>query len=298
MKFSIVAPVYNNEPWFAKAIESVLAQAGDFEIEYILQDGASTDNTVAIFEGYRARLERGEIPVHCSGITMKSFSEPDDGPFDAINKGFSHATGDWYSWADGDNTYEPGAFEALARTINSFPEIQWLNGTTNSMNDRWENTSRGPCHLYRQDWLRLGIYGQEAYFVSANGCFWGKELWEKVAPIPTNYRIAGDYWLWIKMAIYAPMWSLDVPIGNFMRRKGQLHAQGGYKAEQWQTRPHRSLTAWGARLFFSPQSRLGSRLEFFFLWLYPRIFQRRWRPEYIDIVNGVPVKKKMRSYIA
>ena len=297
LKFSIVAPVYNMAPLIGKAIESVLLQEGDFEIEYILQDGGSKDETVAIFENYRQKLERGEIPVRCKGIVMKSHSEKDKGPFDAINKGFAQATGDIYSWADGDNTYLPGAFNTLAKTFCAFPEIEWVNGTTNGMNERYETTSRGACHFYRQDWLALGIYSQESYPTAANGIFWRSTLWKKVAPIPTSYRISGDYWLWIQMAKYAPMWSLNFPIGNFMRREGQLHTTGRYKAEQWEARPRRSLRAWGARLFFSPRSRLPNSFEKFFLRLYPLIFMRGRKPQYIEIENGVPTKKSVRSYV-
>lgn len=297
MKFSIIAPVRNMEPWIGKAIESVLMQGGDFEIEYILQDGASTDKTVVIFEEYRAKLERGETPIRCNSVTMVSFSEKDAGPFDAINKGFARATGDVYSWADGDNTYEPGAFKALAKTLTAFPEIQWLNGITNGMNDRWEKTSTGLCRIYRQDWLQLGIYSQEAYPTAQNGMFWRSELWRKVGPIPTEYRVSGDYWLWMNMAKHARMWTLNFPIGNFMRRPGQGHTRGGYKEEQWMARPRRSLRAWGARLFFSPQSRLAPRFQNFFLRLYPLVFMWSDRPEYIDIVDGVPIKKQAHTYI-
>jgi glycosyltransferase involved in cell wall biosynthesis len=297
MKFSIVAPVRNMEPWVGRAIESVLMQEGDFEIEYILQDGISTDRTVAIFEEYRAKLERGEIRIRCNGITMKSFSEKDTGPFDAINKGFEKATGDIYTWADGDNTYEPGAFAAIASTFVAFPDIEWLNGNTNGINERWEKTSVGPCRIYRQDWLMLGIYSQEAYPTAQNGMFWRRALWEKVAPIPVTYRVSGDYWLWMNMAKHARLWVLDFPIGNFMRRPGQGHTLGGFKEEQWMARPRRSLRAWGARLFFSPQSRLGPRFEAFFLSLYPLLFRNDASMEYITLPNGVPTKKKARSYL-
>lgn len=300
IKFSLIAPVFNTEPWIAKSIESVLMQEGDFEIEYILQDGASTDNTVAIFESYREKLERGEYPIRCRRITMRTFSEKDSGPFDAINKGFAQATGNIYTWADGDNTYIPGALNAIAKTFAAFPEIQWVHGITNKMNERWEPISRGHCYYFRQDWLALGIYSQEAYPTAQNGIFWRRELWEKVGPIPAGYRVSGDYWLWIQMAKRAHMWALNIPIGYFMTRVGQAHTLGGYKEEQWVARPRRSLRAWGARLFFSPQSRLARifpKSEKFFLWLYPIIFMRNSHPEYIDFVNGAPVKKRARSYI-
>jgi len=297
MKFSIVAPVYNMEPWIAKAIESVLMQEGDFEIEYIMQDGASKDKTVEIFNGYKTKIDSGDIKIRCNGIQMKSFSEKDSGTFDAINKGFKHATGDIYTWADGDNTYDPGALNAIAETFKSFPEIQWVHAVTDVINDKWEKVANGQCRIYRQDWLALGIYSKEAYPTAQNGIFWRKELWKKVQPIPSTYRVSGDYWLWIQMAQHAPMWTINITIGNFMRREGQLHTSKSFKTERLQARPRRSLTAWKVRLFFSLQSRLGISFEKFFIWLYPILFVRDPRPEYITMVDGVPTKKSANSYV-
>lgn len=297
MKFSIVAPTRNMEPWIGQAIESVLVQEGNFEIEYILQDGASSDATVHIFKEYQHKLKQGKIPVQCRGITMKCFSEKDESTFDAINKGFKHATGDIYTWADGDNTYEPGALSILAKTFETFSDVMWVHGITNGMNEQWEKTSHGVCRIFRQDWLRLGIYSQEAYPTAQNGMFWRKQLWDRVAPIPKEFCVSGDYWLWMHMAEHAPLWPLKASIGNYMRRDGQLHTVGGYKEEQWRIRPKRSVAAWKARLFFSPQSRLGPRFENFFFWLYPRIFMRNEQSLYIDIVHGTPMKKKAKTYV-
>ncbi|MEK7628438.1 MAG: glycosyltransferase [Patescibacteria group bacterium] len=297
MKFSIVTPSYNMETWISRTIESIVTQEGDFELEYILADGNSTDRTVALFEEYRARIERKELPVRCRQITMKSFSEKDSGTFDAINKGFACATGDVYTWADADNTYTPGALEAVRKTFDTFPDIAWVHGVSGAMNNRWEETASGTCRLYREKWLREGVYGMESYPVAQNGCFWRAALWKKVGPIPTELRVAGDYWLWQRMARHASMWSLDVNLGTFMRRPGQLHTQGGYRAEQWSVRPKRSLAAWQARIFFTPQSRAPKFLQPFFLWLYSVLYIHGEKPEYIAFENGVPKVVRARSFI-
>lgn len=79
MKITIITVVYNGEKYIADCIESVLAQTYS-DIEYILIDGNSTDNTYRIAQQYKDRLS----------ILL---SEPDKGMYDALNKGIALATG-------------------------------------------------------------------------------------------------------------------------------------------------------------------------------------------------------------
>jgi glycosyltransferase involved in cell wall biosynthesis len=290
MKFSIVTPAYNMEGWIAQTIEGVLGQEGDFEIEYILADGGSTDATRSIFESYQKKLSDPRI-------TMTAFSGKDGGMYDAINKGFARATGDIFAWINADDCYQPGAFAAIANTFETFPDIKWIKGISDFTDTERRRTRFGKCTLYRQDWLADGIYGQESYFVQQDAVFWRAGLWKKISPMPEHYRLAADYWLWMHMAKHAPLWSLNVHVSDFMKRKGQMsESTDTYKREQWNARPHRSLKAWGARLFFSPQSRLGKQFEPLFLWLYPRIFMRG-NEQYLTIENDRAVKKPARSFV-
>lgn len=80
MKVSIITVVYNNEKTIADAIESVLAQTYP-DIEHIIVDGKSKDNTLAVVNRYKDKLGR-------------IISEKDDGLYDAMNKGIKAATGD------------------------------------------------------------------------------------------------------------------------------------------------------------------------------------------------------------
>ncbi len=80
MKVSIITVVYNNERTIADAIESVLAQTYP-DIEHIIVDGKSKDNTLAVINRYQDKL--GKI-----------ISEKDKGLYDAMNKGIKAATGD------------------------------------------------------------------------------------------------------------------------------------------------------------------------------------------------------------
>jgi glycosyltransferase involved in cell wall biosynthesis len=226
---------------------------------------------------------------------MRVVRQENTGMYEAINRGFAQATGDIYAWINADDLYQPGAFAAVANTFHTFSEIEWLKGICSTVDMDSKVTALGHCYVYRQDWLAKGIYGQESYFVQQDSVFWKAALWKEVAPMPKEYRSAADYWLWIQMAKHAPLWSLNVPVSCFRKREGQISKGiAKYKAEQWDARPRRSTAAWIARLFFTPQSRLGKPFEKFFLWLYPFLFGRQ---EYIEYTDGMPTKKLAQSYL-
>lgn len=110
MKFSIVTPNYNYGRFLRKALESVLAQAdasGAPEIEHIVIDGGSTDDSVQILERWDSFV-RGTAAAKESRYSFQFVSEPDNGQTDAINKGLRRATGDIVAWLNADEYYLPG----------------------------------------------------------------------------------------------------------------------------------------------------------------------------------------------
>ena len=80
MKISIVTPVYNDVR-VRRAVESILSQQQEHELETIVVDAASTDGTLEVLEQYRHKIS-------------VLISEPDAGIYDGMNKGIRHATGD------------------------------------------------------------------------------------------------------------------------------------------------------------------------------------------------------------
>ena len=93
MKISIVTIAYNAESTIAEAVKSVVGQKGsNFELEYIIVDGASTDGTLAAIEAFRSRI-------------TTVISEPDQGLYDAMNKGLTAATGDFVGILNADDCY-------------------------------------------------------------------------------------------------------------------------------------------------------------------------------------------------
>lgn len=130
MKFSIVTPNYNYGRFLRKALESVLAQAdasGAPEIEHIVIDGGSTDDSVQILERWDSFV-RGTAAAKESRYSFQYISEPDNGQTDAINKGLRRATGDIVAWLNADEYYLPGKLALVAAAFAKHPDTDFLYG--------------------------------------------------------------------------------------------------------------------------------------------------------------------------
>jgi glycosyltransferase involved in cell wall biosynthesis len=112
MKFSIITPSYNQGRFLSDCVESVLSQRG-VEIEHIVTDAGSTDETLEVLAGY----------PHLNWT-----SEPDKGMSDGINKGFLKATGDWVMWLNCDDYLLPGALAKVAQFAAKHPEADVIHG--------------------------------------------------------------------------------------------------------------------------------------------------------------------------
>lgn len=99
-KISIITPTFNQGNYIEETINSVLAQEYP-NLEYVIIDGGSTDNTMDVLKKYQSKL---------------SFwvSEKDSGQADAINKGLKHCTGEIFNWLNSDDYLQEGALQKIA----------------------------------------------------------------------------------------------------------------------------------------------------------------------------------------
>jgi glycosyltransferase involved in cell wall biosynthesis len=134
---SVVTPSYNQGKFLERTILSVLNQNYP-DIEYIIIDGGSTDNSIEIIKKYEKYLSYW-------------VSEPDKGQADAINKGFSKATGDILAWINSDDMYLPNAFHIAAETFIRNQDASIVYGDYIKVNeeDRCVALRRQPSFDYR-----------------------------------------------------------------------------------------------------------------------------------------------------
>lgn len=111
---SVITPSYNQGEFLARTLESVLSQEG-VHLEYLVFDGGSTDDSVAIIERYSDHLDFW-------------VSEPDRGQSHAINKGFTRATGDIVTWLNSDDVLLPGALRTVVEAFRRDPTADAVYG--------------------------------------------------------------------------------------------------------------------------------------------------------------------------
>jgi len=296
MKFSIVTPSFNSEKYIANTIESVLSQSGNFEIEYFIIDGDSNDKTVEIIKDYEDRFKAGRFEKKCNEIKFNWISEKDSGMYDAIDKGFAMANGDIYAWINADDFYADGTFEKVHDIFTTFTDIKWVKGISNFIDEENNLIRENPCYTHRQDWIKKGVYGRNAYHITQDSVFWISELWKKTGSISPTLKYAGDYELWIKMSNSEKLWSVNSVFSFFRKRQGQLSKDvTSYRKEQQKIYPQTIFSNFSIRLFFNLESRLRV-FQSFFLSLYKYYFINSQE----SFINETPLgfqKKTTSSYI-
>ncbi len=121
IKVSIITVVFNGEKYLEQTINSVINQTYK-NVEYIIIDGGSTDNTHAIIEKYKSHISH-------------FVSEPDEGLYDAMNKGISIASGVLIGMINSDDWYELNAVEVMVNAYSNNPNQSIFHGDRFDIDD-------------------------------------------------------------------------------------------------------------------------------------------------------------------
>jgi len=219
--------------------------------------------------------------------------------YDAVNKGFSSATGDVYAYINADDFYLPNAFSAISNVFKKYPAIAWVKGITNFTDEESGEVKEGYGYIYNQNWIQKGIYGRNAYFIQQDSVFWKSNLWKQSGEIQKGLRYAGDYYLWLQFSKYSPLISINKAVSCFRKRSGQLSGDmKKYRLEQLSLSQEHGCLNFRVKLFFWIASKFqGPRGVFFFKKLYPVFYLDRQK-QYIDFhTNNEPILKSARTYL-
>ena len=201
--FSIVIANYNYGRFLEDAIKSVISQGMGEQVELIICDAASTDNSVEIIKKYARGLPpnvnyfdwvgaSNHIPQTFPLITWWC-SEKDGGQSAAFNKGFSHAKGRFLTWLNADDIFTKGALKAIEREIKAHSDCEWFIGSSLYAD---ENMRVKKCFCAH----RFSIIRAKWGFLSAGGpsSFFTKRLLDSVGGVDEGLHYVMDTDLWHK----------------------------------------------------------------------------------------------------
>ena len=201
MKFSIVTPNYNYGRFLKKALESVLAQAdapGTPEIEHIVVDGGSTDDSVAILKEWAA-FAAAQPAAKAGRYSFSFVSEPDQGQTDAINKGLRRATGDIVAWLNADEWYLPGKLALAAAEFAKHPSTDFLYGEP-----LFVDKDGNPLRIRRAHrFSKFVLYGC-CCFIASCASFWRRRVLDDGQYLDASYKVImdGEYYCRLAKAGY------------------------------------------------------------------------------------------------
>lgn len=179
MKVSLITATFNSEKTLADTIESVLNQ--DYkDLEYIIVDGKSNDNTINIIKQYEAKFNGN----------FHWITEKDSGLYEAINKGINLASGDIIGIINSDDYYENN--NIISKVVNSFESKPYLDAVYGNVTIVDAVNKNKVVRYYSSKFfsaklLRLG-------FIPAHPTFFTyKDSFIKYGNYKTDYKIAGDF---------------------------------------------------------------------------------------------------------
>lgn len=184
MKISIITATYNSGQTLRDTIQSVLSQTYR-DIEYIVIDGKSQDNTLSIIEEYEPRLQG----------RMKWISEPDRGIYDAMNKGIRMATGDVIGILNSDDFFTTD--DVLEKVVREFEKDAALEAVYGNVHFVHPDNLQKCVRYYSSSIFCPSLF--RFGFMPAHPSFYVKrECYEKYGLYALDYKIAADYDLLIR----------------------------------------------------------------------------------------------------
>lgn len=211
---SVVTPTYNAIATIRETLTSIQSQKYA-ALDHVVIDGGSTDGTLELLE------------AEAAAGRLRFISEPDDGLSDAFNKGVKLASGDLIGWLNADDTYEPGALEAVGRAFAASPAAEWGFGRCKIMGGDGRE-SRNAVTAYKNfllDHFSLGLYLTNN-FVSSPATFVRRGPMLELGGLDVRFKYSADYDLWLRLARRGKPVFVDADVARFRMADDSLSITG------------------------------------------------------------------------
>jgi glycosyltransferase involved in cell wall biosynthesis len=175
MKISIITPTYNSAKTISRTIDSIIDQ-NYLDLEYIIIDGLSTDNTKDILSTYQNK------------INIKFVSEKDNGIFDAMNKGIKMTTGEIIGVLNSDDFYCDGSVLSIVAQSFKDQNIDAVYGDISYFSDDINKVVR---------YWRAGEYKESklnnGWIIPHPSLFLRRSVYDRCGLFNTDLKVAADY---------------------------------------------------------------------------------------------------------
>lgn len=182
-KISIVTPSYNQGKFLERTILSVLNQNYP-NLEYIIIDGGSNDNSVEIIKKYEKFISYW-------------VSEPDNGQAHALKKGFDKSTGEIMAYLNSDDTYCPGTLYIIANLFKENPQVDVIYGAINLIDEDDNIIARRDMSSYKFDFSILLFESS----LPQQAVFWRRDIYIKSGGIDPSFLFCMDKDLWVRFKL-------------------------------------------------------------------------------------------------
>lgn len=205
-RITLITPVRNSARYIEQTIRSVLSQQYP-NLEYFIEDGGSTDGTIEIIRKYEDQL---------SGWN----SAPDNGMYDALNRGFARSSGELMGWISATDMLHYRSLFVVGSVFRALPNVEWITGRPTGFSE--EGWPVGVNRSLRR-WSRWRFLAGSNRYIQQESTYWRRGLWERAGGhVDASRRDGSDFELWTRFFRHARLYTVDALIGGFRVHEDSL----------------------------------------------------------------------------